>query len=289
MKSQFLSVDSLQGSTFENFITVEGLSIDNLMIPDLSRNQSTLSQLTDREESTERLSTESPNHKKKKCVVCFRGFKIRRKFTCKVCYEYVCGDHSIKKKFKDFQDPSKRVCLKCLNEETEKSVLESLTEFTDKVENLDSQLNGVRASILELYKGKGQNKVLINKLDLEIKGEKRRHEKRKDSLALTLNNEKERKNAMAAIVENLEKAFIDAKNNELNWKNKIETKEQQLIDLNMKLNELNSKKEILSNEISRLDEEIEESKPNNQKIHNLCNKCFDKIMKTLDNLKTQTN
>ncbi|CAG9333675.1 unnamed protein product [Blepharisma stoltei] len=275
--------ESPHENIFKVSVQTDSTSCDtynNTYLPEFSQHRSSNSLSKDLSDSQLNNSQIRPgsdtlNIKNKKCIICNKGIGLRKSnYTCKVCHNYACSDHSFKKLLNSSSSKPQRICQNCDSKETEEAVKLHTKSFTDEAVRMDNELQNAKNYYIDINKDRKEKKLLIKKLEIEREGLERIHIQKKTRLHEQLEKEVQEGLKLKESVESLEKDRIDRENDYLGLKEKCEEKQQYIRAMQEKLEILNKRKELVLIQTKTIDKKIEKDEEMRKKLEKLCKKCY---------------
>ena len=203
----------------------------------------------------------------KKCSICGKNFFLRKKYLCKVCNNYVCGEHFNRIRDKEY------VCDKC---DTKQAKEEVKKEINKEIIILNEELIKVNENCNRFDREYFDKVSQISKIEHEIKNISDHHENKKMLLKSRLSNEMERVEKNKIEIENSKKTIeeYDLAHEKMTQKQELMIKEMEKIR-----QELNSVREKNTELTETIKTKTDSSKIVVDSIkEKLCKKCYETLI-----------
>ena len=141
---------------------------------------------SNKESFTSITTSQSGDISSNKCLVCHKGFMLRRKFTCQLCLNVFCSDHCTRKRKLNPNDEMTSICDTCDQEETKKEID---LEIEGEIKKLSEELNELRETNEKLFKEQYNNSASLNNIEMEIKKQEWNARKEEEELQSVLEAE----------------------------------------------------------------------------------------------------
>ena len=212
----------------------------------------------------------------KRCQVCRKGFVLRRKITCHICFNCFCSDHCTRKRL-ILNEPS-FICDNCDLEETKKEIDE---EISREIARVSAELKEIREANESLFREHVNKVSMVNDIEMELSKQEWNHRKYEQELVSTLENEQNRGAKLRKTADELRTALVELNNSEKNISEQCSETEFLLENLKLEASQLEVEKDEIVAKIDKITQGLRQSLSIDQVRKILCENCLDIINQNL--------
>jgi membrane-associated HD superfamily phosphohydrolase len=205
----------------------------------------------------------------KRCQVCRKGFVLRRKIICQVCFSCFCSDHCTRKRF--LMNESVSICDTCDLEETKKDIDE---EISKEITRIALELKESKETNESLFREHVNKVSMVNDIEMELSKQEWNHKKYEQELISTLENEQNRGARLRKVADELRNILDELNSAEKNMSEQCSEAEFLLENLKIEALQLETEKDELLGKIEKITQELRESLSLDEVRKILCEKCL---------------
>lgn len=213
----------------------------------------------------------------KRCQVCRKGFVLRRKITCQICFNCFCSDHCTRKRI--ILNEQSFVCDSCDLEETKKEIEE---EISRDIARVAAELKDVKETNESLFREHVNKVSMVNDIEMELSKQEWNHKKYEHELVSTLENEQNRGVKLRKVADELRVILDELNSAEKNMSEQCNETEFLLENLKLEATQLEVEKDELLAKIEKITQGLRQSLSIDEVRKILCERCLDVINQNMD-------
>lgn len=222
----------------------------------------------------QRSPIESEGIQSKKCFICSKGFSLRKKHSCKFCWNAVCAEHCKRTRNKEGFDEAQPICDLC-NQEQVKKDLEN--EMLLEIESLEEELKQARMINDRLERENFEKTANVNKIEIEIEELCEKQGKILKSLENELAGELIQSQGISDLFEKTQNSIEESKAEEETALAKLENSKADLENYAKQCNILVETKDGQRQQLERINNKLKGSLSMEQVSKLLCPACTEKL------------
>lgn len=217
-----------------------------------------------------------------KCVVCGKGFVLKKKHFCKFCQNPVCSDHSSKTRKKLGESDLQRICDNCEQSEAKKDIK---NEIQDEVCRMNEELISVKETNDRLNREYFEKTSILNEIEQRIHVSESAHTRKLQELQEEFESQQRQAEKTKVLLANLKKQLENTRDSEEDMTEKCQRAENEIEMLTKKSVEVKKAKEAMSVETDLITTKLKNTINLETISKSLCQRCSNRLNESFNKIK----